>query len=60
MSVEAQVARLENAIRSMLAVVHGEIEGAWNEDLREAARIGSAASSGIGWTRQGAPRCMQL
>ena len=29
----------------------GAAEGAWNEDLLEAARIGRAASSGIDWTR---------
>ena len=32
-------------------LVHGDMEGAWNEDLLEAARIGRAASSGIDWTR---------
>ena len=31
--------------------MHGDMEGAWNEDLLEAARIGRAASSGIDWTR---------
>ena len=47
MSVEAQAARLENDIRD-----ESRREAAWNDDLCEAARrIGSAASSGIDWTR---------
>ena len=41
MRIEAQAARLENAIRDTRL----------REHLREASRIGSAASSGIHWTR---------
>ena len=54
MRIEAQAARLENAIRDTRLREHLS-DAAWNDDLCEAARIGSAASSGIGWTRtQGA------
>ena len=49
-SVEAQAARLEHAIRygSRREDPRG---AAWNDDLCEAARIGRAASSGVDWTR---------
>ena len=50
MNVEAQTARLENAIRDTRLREHRH-DAAWNDDLCEAARIGSAASSGIDWTR---------
>ena len=50
MSVEAQAARLENAIRDKRR--REDLRGAaWNDDLCEAARIGRAASSGVDWTR---------
>ena len=48
--MEAQVARLENAIRDESR--REDIrEVAWNDDICEAARIGRAASSGVDWTR---------
>ena len=51
MRIEAQAARLENAIRDTRLREH-LCDAAWNDDLCEAARrIGSAASSGIDWTR---------
>ena len=50
MNVEAQVARLENAIRDEIRREDLR-EAAWNDDLCDAARIGRAASSGVDWTR---------
>ena len=50
MRIEAQAARLENDIQyaRLRERLH---DVAWNDDICEAARIGSAASSGIDWTR---------
>ena len=51
MSVEARAARLENAIRDESRCENLREAAWWNDDLREAARIGRAASSGVDWTR---------
>ena len=50
MRIEAQAARLENAIRDTRLREHLS-DAAWNDDLCEAARIGRAASCGIDWMR---------
>ena len=50
MRIEAQAARLENAILDTRGREHLSV-AAWNDDLCEAARICSLASSGIDWTR---------
>ena len=51
MSVEARAARLENAIRDESRCENLREAAWWNDDLREAARIGRAASCGIDWMR---------
>ena len=51
MSVEARAARLENAIRDDSRCENLREAAWWNDDLREVARIGRAASCGIDWMR---------